>query len=62
MNKVENVVLYFSREAGAVTGRVHASSASSEALMYLILDIRLIYLTWGYLLYQEIKVHTCYYL
>lgn len=25
--------------------------------MYLSTDIRLLYLTWGYLLYQEIKIH-----
>lgn len=42
---------WYSNGAGAQ----HISS--SVALMYFNFDIRLIYLTWGYLFYQEIKVH-----
>lgn len=55
--KVENAILYFSREPGTVTGVSASRISSSVALILLNLDIRLISLTWGYLLCQEIKAH-----
>ena len=31
--------------------------SSLVALVYVSTDIRLLYLTWGYLRYQEVKIH-----
>lgn len=55
--KVENEILYFTKEPGTIQGGGAWQNFFLCGSNVLKPDIRLIYLTWGYLLYQEIKVH-----